>query len=265
MSTPNEAIAAAHRSAQVYYEQITEQTALSAGVAFTCPEYPTLDEGNQFREVILPRNGSLADVHAEVTDFFDRRGLRCYRWVPAAGTPIEPLEAFLLDRGFRAQWSTCMAWHRDVDVPVRDDVRILPARAMRAALRELRLGDTRFTPDEREMLADSRNERLDDPSYDQVVAMIGKVPAGAGVLMQVGDIGRIDNVFVAEAYRRRGVARSIMSHLLTLNRRLALRITVLEVDEGNIPALALYRQCGFDPAGTRVAFIAPDVSRLGAE
>jgi ribosomal protein S18 acetylase RimI-like enzyme len=259
VSTPIEAIAAAHRSAQVYYEQITEQTALSAGVAFTCPEYPTLDEGNQFREVILPRDGSLADVHAEVTDFFDRHGLRCYRWVPAAGTPIEPLEAFLLERGYTLHRSQCMVLTRDVDVPASDDVRILPARAMRQALRVLRMADTRYDPAMRAILADSRNERLDDPSYDQVVAMIDKQPAGTGVLMQVGDIGRVENVFVAERFRRRGVARSIMSHLLTLNRRLALRITVLEVDEGNIPALALYRQCGFDPAGPRVEFIAPGV------
>ena len=87
--------------------------------------------------------------------------------------------------------------------------------------------------------------------------MVGGKPAGAGVLLQVGEIGRIENVFVAEAFRRRGVARSIMHHLLALSRRLALRITVLEVREDNAPAIALYDGCGFESAGTLVEFIAP--------
>lgn len=255
------AMAACRRSAQVYHEQFTEQTALSAGVAFTCPAYPNLHEGNHFREVVIPESGSLASVFDEVHDFYTRLGLICYAWVPAAGTPIEPLEAFLSQRGFTTRENLCMVWNREVDFPAVPDVRILPARPMRKALRELQMNDTTYDEATRRMLVASHNDRLDDPQYDQVVAMIGNEPAGTAVLLQAGEIGRIENVFVAEQFRRRSVGLALMAHLLAMAKRLALRITVLETTPDNAAAIALYQRCGFDPAGTFIEFRAPEATR----
>jgi GNAT superfamily N-acetyltransferase len=216
-----------------------------------------LAEGNQLREVILPPDGSLDDAWNEAAAAYDARGLPCHRWVPAAGTPVEPLERFLTGRGFTRRRYTTMVWTDPRDLPLRDDTRVLPARAMRQACRQLRLDDTRYDPATRELLADSRNERLDDPQYDQLIVMAGATPVATGVLLQVGDIGRIDNIFVAEPFRRQGYGLTLMAHLLALSRRLALRITVLELEEHNEPARALYTRCGFEPAGTRVEFVAP--------
>ncbi len=262
MSRDEHALAACRRSGQVYHEQLTEQTALTAGVAFTCREYPTLHEGNQFREVVLPESGSLSAAYDEVAGFYQSRGLTCFGWVPAAGTPIEPLEAFLSTRGFTTRTNLCMVWNREVDLVGEAGIRILPARPMRKALQELRMSDTAYDEATRRMLVESRNDRLDDPQYDQMVAMIGDEPAGTAVLLQAGEIGRIENVFIAEQFRRRGVGLALMAHLLAMAKRLALRITVLETTPDNEPAIALYHRCGFDPAGTYVEFEAPEATRV---
>lgn len=255
--TNDEVLSAVRRSGQVYFGQLTEQHTLSAGIAHCAPAYPLLAECNHLREVILPNNGTLANFYEEVQDFYAAQHLTCHRWVPAAETPVEPLEAFLAERGYVTRRKVAMVWDQEVDLPTRNDVRILPGRPMRQALHALRLTDERFEPHVLAQLAESRNERMDDPQYDAFVAMIGKTPVASGVLIQVGDIARVENVFVTPDCRRRGIATHLMHDLLALARRLALRITVLETEDDNHAAIALYRRCGFRPAGAYVQFIAP--------
>lgn len=257
VSSEADAIAALRRACQVYHEQITERVTLSCGIALLCPEYPTLHEGNHFREVILPPDGSLESAWREVQGCYAEHGLTCYEWVPAAGTPIEPVEAFLAGKGFTTRRNLCMVWRHDVEHPVSEGVRILPARAMRRACREVALNDARVAPDRRGMVADAANDRLDDPQYDRFVAMVDGRPGASGALHQVGDIGRIHDVIELAFCRDRGVGTALVSHLLALSRRLAMRITVAEVDEADADGRALYTACGFEPAGALARFIAP--------
>jgi ribosomal protein S18 acetylase RimI-like enzyme len=113
------------------------------------------------------------------------------------------------------------------------------------------------------MLADVAVDQLDDPSFDMFVALLDGRAAGYGGLLQAGDIGRIEKIFVAETCRRQGVGRTLVSQLLALSKRLALRITCLETEETNLPARALYQQCGLEVGGTYVEFIAPEAGRVG--
>jgi hypothetical protein len=147
---------------------------------------------------------SLADAFDEVEALYRSRGLQCYRWVPAAGEPTEPIETFLTGRNFHPARELAMILTSEVQIPIRDDIRIAPARAMRKALREIKLSDTRYEVSKRPMLADAKNERLDDPQYDMFVATVNGTPAATGTLFQVGDIGSIQDVFVIERFRRLG-------------------------------------------------------------
>lgn len=263
MNSFTDALAGIRRSSQVYYAQVADQTTLACGVAFTCPRYPNYYNGNQFREVVIPPGRSLADCFDEVQAFYAAQGLRCFRWTPAAAQPAGPLEAFLAPRGYTPIRNLALRRVREVDIPTHPGVRLLPVRAMRKAFRELMLGHRAYALPVREMLADVAVDRLDDPQYDLFVAMLENRPAGYGALHQVGEIGRIENVFVAEACRRQGVGLSIMAWLLALSRRLALRVTCLETEETNTPAQALYARCGFEAEGSFVEFIAPEAIREG--
>ena len=263
MNASTDTLAAIRRSSQVYYAQVAAQTALSCGVAFTSPTYPNYYDGNHLREAVIPAGKRLADCFDEVQAFYASRNLRCFRWVPAAVQPAEPIEGFLTARGYTPVRNLVLRWAREADVPTSPNVRLLPARAMRRTFREVILSNNAYTPAVREMLADVAVERLDDPQYDMFVALLENQPAGYGALHQVGEIGRIQNVFVAQACRRRGVGRSIVAHLLALSRRLALRITCLETEETNTPAQGLYARCGFEVEGSFVELIAPEAIQEG--
>lgn len=261
MDGSNETLAAVRRSGQVYYFQVAEQSTLSCGVALTCAKYPRYYTGNHLREVMIPADKSLAECFDEVQAFYAQQGLTCFRWVPAAVQPTEPIEAFLCSRGYITRRNVAMKWTREVAIAVNPQVKLLPARAMRKALRELVLADQVPLPEHRPMLADVMLDRLDDASYDVYVAMLDNQPAGYGGLLQAGDIGRIENIFVAENCRQQGVGRTLIAHLLALSKRLALRITCLQTQECNAPAISLYEECGLEVGGVYVEFTSPEMHR----
>lgn len=66
----------------------------------------------------------------------------------------------------------------------------------------------------------------------------------------------IVNVAVAPALRGRGVGKGLMRFFLEQARLRGAVRAVLEVRSGNVPALALYRGCGFRPSGRRKRYYA---------
>ena len=85
---------------------------------------------------------------------------------------------------------------------------------------------------------------------------LAAVDTGGAVLGYVGmmhvlDEGYISNVAVAPAYRRQGVAGTLISALTARAEELGLAFVTLEVRAGNEPAKALYAKHGFVPVGRR--------------
>lgn len=77
----------------------------------------------------------------------------------------------------------------------------------------------------------------------------GTVLGYAG-LQAVLDEGYINNVAVAPAYRRRGVAGALIAALVRFGEA-KLSFLTLEVRASNAPAIALYEKYGFTQAGRR--------------
>ena len=73
---------------------------------------------------------------------------------------------------------------------------------------------------------------------------------GYTVLSVVLDEGNLDNIAVAPAHRRRGVADALLSALAGFGRD-NLSALMLEVRSSNAPAIALYEKHGFVPVGRR--------------
>lgn len=252
---PIDALAAMRRANQVYHEQLSERKTLSCGVAFFSERYNCLPYVNQLREAVIPTGGSMSEAFDEVNAFYSSLGLTCNRWVPAVTQPAEPVEAFLTRHGYERRRKQIMELRRIEEIRANPDVRILPARAMRAALREIILQDP-FHPEEtREAAADATLDQLDEPRFEMSVAMLRGAPAGFGALLEAGEIGAIYSVVVLERFQRQGVARTLMKHLLALSQRLALRTTVLEIVGGHTIAESLYRQCGFETVAGYSEFV----------
>lgn len=81
----------------------------------------------------------------------------------------------------------------------------------------------------------------------------GRIAGYCGMWGVAGE-GQITNVAVADEFRRRGVGKEMLSHLLEQGRAAGLTAFTLEVRVSNTPAIHLYRELGFVPAGIRKNF-----------
>jgi ribosomal-protein-alanine N-acetyltransferase len=70
----------------------------------------------------------------------------------------------------------------------------------------------------------------------------------AGILLawRAADELHLTDLGVAQAFRRRGIARALVSDLCREGRDLGSSVVLLEVRESNEPALSLYRSLGFE-------------------
>ena len=94
-------------------------------------------------------------------------------------------------------------------------------------------------------------ESLENPLYCFFVdEEAGVVRAYAG-MFSVLDEGNIANIAVFPEYRRKGIGEALLSALIQYGTERGLSVLFLEVREGNLPALSLYRKLGFTETGYR--------------
>jgi GNAT superfamily N-acetyltransferase len=75
-------------------------------------------------------------------------------------------------------------------------------------------------------------------------------------LYSEGSTGQIENVFTFERFRKRGLARAIVSRALDESRAAAHDLTFLLADRDDWPK-ELYRKLGFDEIGRMWEFLRP--------
>jgi ribosomal-protein-alanine N-acetyltransferase len=76
-------------------------------------------------------------------------------------------------------------------------------------------------------------------------------PAGYAFMRHIINEGHIQNIAVAPAYRKRGIASLLMDALLAEAAAREMIGITLEVRQGNRAAMALYHKYGFSVAGYR--------------
>jgi ribosomal protein S18 acetylase RimI-like enzyme len=83
-----------------------------------------------------------------------------------------------------------------------------------------------------------------------VVAESGAALAGTGALItEAAEIGRIVRMSVARQYRRQGIGRMIVAHLIEMARQRGLRKILVETNLDWDDAIGLYKRCGFSEYG----------------
>lgn len=73
-------------------------------------------------------------------------------------------------------------------------------------------------------------------------------------LRNIAGEGEITNVVTNQAYRRQGIARTLLQKVLSDGVELGIEAFTLEVRCSNQPAIALYEKFGFESAGVRKNF-----------
>lgn len=90
-------------------------------------------------------------------------------------------------------------------------------------------------------------------------------PAGFALSRRVGDEAEVLSITIAPELRGRNCARPLLAGHLEALARDGVRTVHLEVEEGNVRALAVYRRFGFGEVGRRVGYyLKPDGSRATA-
>jgi ribosomal-protein-alanine N-acetyltransferase len=101
---------------------------------------------------------------------------------------------------------------------------------------------------------DEIEQLLTDRSVVAHRAMIGNKFAGFIISRMAADEAEILTVAVASNYRGRSIARGLLRYHLGRLMAFGVRKVFLEVEEGNAPALRLYRRAGFVEAGRREGY-----------
>ena len=115
--------------------------------------------------------------------------------------------------------------------------------------------------------ADEFDGFLLDPAVRVDALFLGRDPHPAGFVLsrKTLDEAEILSVALARSARGRGAARGLMAVHLQALAHAGVRNVHLEVEEGNEPALALYRGLGFVRTGHRPGYYArPDGTRASA-
>lgn len=81
---------------------------------------------------------------------------------------------------------------------------------------------------------------------------------GFAIFWIVADEVHVLNVATAKAFRRHGVARTLMEALLAAGRARQCRLATLEVRRSNVGAIRLYESMGFRSVGMRPAYYQDD-------
>ncbi len=236
------------RSTQAWCLQICEKETLDFGIAYTSRRFSTLAEACQFREVVVPPGRDVSRAFAETEAWFAQRALRCLRWAPAEGQSADALAEVLCRNGFRRRGLSVMSLASWVELPAAEGIRVLPARAMRAAF------EASFAAAGEKQSAEAFLERLDDPQLDMFVVLCDGRPVGRGGLFQVGDLCRVVELTAAAGPRRHDVETALLGTVLGLAKRLTMRTVLVQVDGEDAAARSRWETAGFVEAGEIVEF-----------
>lgn len=243
------------RSTQASCLQLCEKETFDCGIAYYGEAFPTVADVNQFREVVTSDPSRIPEAFEQAERWYRERNLVCHRWAPADGQPTDELAAFLAEQGFTQQTYVVMKLAQWLEPNNVEGIRVLPARAMRAACHASLVAPD--VTDERcmsSMEAESIAERLNDPPFDLFVALVHKQPAGHAALYQVGDIGRVMHLGVGRDFADAGVERALLAHVLTLAKRLVLRVVCAQVHSADTVREAWFHAAGFERDGSIVEF-----------
>ena len=96
-------------------------------------------------------------------------------------------------------------------------------------------------------VADAEHKRVNPRLAGYIVGRMG------------ADELHINNVAVRDIYRRRGIGRALLNHILEAGKRAGVPCAFLELRAGNTAALALYEECSFHVSARRSKYYSEPV------
>lgn len=248
------AVASVRRANRTFFDLTTQREQLSIGEARFPASAATSTVPAFMTDVLLDTaNAAAIDRDLAAVDTrFAGHGVRCVRWIPAVEQPIDGLAALLHTGGYeRDDWMTAVL-PMEAPLPDAPAQRVFSGRAMPRAYRSV-LAERHGAGASADAAIAADLEKLDSAQYEPFVAMIDERPAGVIGLYQTGEVGRLSDLFVSEALRRRGVAAGLVATAIRTARRWGLRYICAQFsrDSASGPQIeALLKRTGFCVGGT---------------
>ena len=249
-----------YRSERLWCGHMGEETALEIGSAICNAAHPAVWDANSMLD-LTPAGSTPAATLAEVEAFYASKGVRCASVVLNPSLPREAAEAMaghLVGLGYR-RFAVDVRHTGQPQAPDRpaglEDVKVIPARA---SFRHLRaLVEQWASPLKTPGFAEATMLHYDDPHYDALLALRGGEAVGHIGVFAMGEVGRIEDVYVAEPMRGRGLGKLLMERAVEICRRSLFRHVMLSVGPENEPAQRLYARFGLRKIGQFQAYRAP--------
>ncbi len=239
---------------------IADEADLDGATAFTNADRPTVHMANCAAEVRLGEGQDADALLDRIDAHFAEVGTKCWYLMSSELDWPEALAEAAKARGFEKTESG--AFLLDPYKPPKqllDNIQIIPGRAAYGELRELGYDQARedygLDDDRADQLVGAMIDRLDEPQIEVFLGRIDKKPVGNLTVVTVGQVGVIDAVYTMQAWRRKGVARTLMHHAVEYCQRAGFEQVVLEsVDPG---PTALYESLGFRRIATITCYDRP--------
>jgi ribosomal protein S18 acetylase RimI-like enzyme len=250
-----------YKTETLWVEHTAEAEQLDFGTAYTNPSLSEVHEANLIRDVSVPQDVSPQQVFEQVEEYYRSKKTPCYYWSLLPSTPAEmarPMVELLLSQGYQAIQSDVMALERIAPRAAAEmpGVKIIPARASFKHTRQL---FEEYAADKTPQLAEASMLHLDDPHWDALLAMQDGAPLAHMGVLAVGEIGRIENVYVAKAHRGKGLASLMMDRVLEICARSLFKHVMLSVLPENQVAIGLYERFGFRKIGQITNYLRPGI------
>lgn len=249
-----------HQAQGRWCQNLAQEQALDVGTAYSNPRLGAVCEANSIRDAALPEGMSARDAYELVERHYAAANARCACWTmnpSAVRARTDPLVEHLRSLGYRERRADLLLLRQSGRPANSDpgDVRVIPARASfrhaRIILEEL--AALRNQP----QLAEAAMCQLDDPHWEPLLAMRRGRPIAYGGVLSVGQVGRIDQVFVSADHRRQGIGQLMMARILDICARSLFRHVMLAVPPDQAAAQAFCCKMGFQAVGQLVSYRRP--------
>lgn len=249
-----------YQSEQRWVSHLGEAQAMEVGTAYANSQLSSVSIANALFDVRLPPGMSPTQAVDAVEAHYAGRNASCRQWVMSPSVPqvqTQLLVEHLLGLGYEQVIGDVLILrqHGEPEALVRPGLQVIPARAGYRHVRALIEQAAEEAP--KPQAVEAGLLHLDDPHFDALLMLRGGQPVAYGGLLTVGEVGRIDDVYVVRDARGQGLGRLLMNHLLDIGRRAQLRHVMLGVPPENAPAQAMCSGLGFVKMGQIVRYRRP--------
>ena len=253
-----------HKTENHWTQHLADEVQLACGSAYCNPKLNKVWDANRLLNGSLPEGATPQESFEEVQAYFTQQGSRCYGWEMNPSAPRDRVDGFVahlekLGFAHRSHDILYLSHMPTSPIPAVANLKIIPARASYKHAQSLAKESAAEWNEPQ--LVDAAMMHLDDPHFDALLALREGVAVAMLGVLAVGEIGRIDQVFVSRDFRRQGIGRMMMGRAGVFRPRSLFKHVFLSCDSTNIPAIALYSRLGFNKIGEAVSYYSADPTK----